>query len=161
MVSEALRELFNQGLQAVYDAEKQSLAAAPAVADTASTSELRGMLQTQTQQGERQVTRLEEAISQAGLTPSGIENKIAQGILAGSQQIMDAAPDPLSRDAGIIAAGQIMLHYFLATYGTLRSYAQVLGETEVAELCQQNLEERKQQDQRLTQLAEQVINPSA
>lgn len=161
MASEALRSLFNQGLQAVYDAEKQGLAVAPEVADAASTAELRGMLQTLTQQGERQVQRLEEALSKAGVTQSGIKNVIAEGIIAGGKQIMDSAPDSMSRDAGIIASAQIALHYYLAAYGTLRSYAQVLGETEVADLCQQNLDERKQQDQQFTQLAEQVINPSA
>lgn len=74
---------------------------------------------------------------------------------------MNEAQDPDARDAGIIASGQIALHYYIAAYGTLRSYADALGNQEASQLMQQTLDERKQQDQDMSRLAEQVVNPKA
>ncbi|HEY0777496.1 MAG TPA: DUF892 family protein [Gemmatirosa sp.] len=161
MAINGLQELFVQGLQAVYDAEQQGINAAPAIAARVTHPELKQKLQERTDRGQQQLQRLEQAIQQAGSTPKGEPNEIAKGILAVGNKIMNETQDPDARDAGIIASGQIALHYHMAAYGTLRAYAEALGNDEAAQLLQQTLDERKQQDQDMTQLAEQVVNPKA
>ncbi len=161
MAINGLQELFVQGMQAVYDAEQQGINAAPAIADRATHPELKQKLQERTDKGRQQVQRLEQAIQQAGGTPRGEPNEIAKGILAVGNKIMNETQDPDARDAGIIAAAQIALHYHMAAYGTLRSYADALGNQQASQLLQQTLDERKRQDQDMSRLAEQVINPKA
>ncbi len=161
MPIQGLQELMVQGLQAVYDAEQQGLRAAPAIAERATDPELRQKLDERTRRGQEQVGRLEQAIRAAGAEPGGEPNQIAQGILATADKIMNETQDPDARDAGIIASAQIALHYHMAAYGTLRSYADALGNADVSRQLQQTLDERKQQDQDMTRLAERVVNPRA
>ncbi len=161
MPIQGLQELMVQGLQAVYDAEQQGLRAAPAIAERATDSELRQKLDERTRRGQEQIGRLEQAIRAAGAEPGGEPNQIAQGILATADKIMNETQDPDARDAGIIASAQIALHYHMAAYGTLRSYADALGNAEVSRQLQETLDERKQQDQDMTRLAERVVNPRA
>ncbi|BDP44104.1 hypothetical protein DAETH_40730 (plasmid) [Deinococcus aetherius] len=161
MQGQGLQQLFVQGLQAVYSAEQQGLQAAQEIARNASDPQLQQLLQDQTQRAQGQIQRLEQAMGQAGASTEGIDNPIMRGILEAGQRIMSEAPDADTRDAGIIASGQIALHYYMAAYGTLRSYAQALGNQEAAEQMGQVLAERKEQDQQMTQLAEQVVNPQA
>ncbi len=161
MPIQGLQELMVQGLQAVYDAEQQGLRAAPAIAERATDPELRQKLDERTRRGQEQVGRLEQAIRAAGAEPNGEPNQIAQGILATADKIMNETQDPDARDAGIIASAQIALHYHMAAYGTLRSYADALGNAEVSRQLQETLDERKQQDQDMTRLAERVVNPRA
>ncbi|GJG85445.1 hypothetical protein tb265_06260 [Gemmatimonadetes bacterium T265] len=82
-----------------------------------------------------------------------------QGLAAGNK-IMTETQDPDARDAGIIASAPIALHYHVAAYGTLRSYADTSGNDEASRLMQ-TLDERKQQDEVMTHLAEEVVNPKA
>ena len=161
MAINGLQELFVQGLQAVYDAEQQGMKAAPAIAERATHPELKAKLQERTDKGQAQIGRLEQAIRAAGATPEGQPNPIAQGIAEVGSKIMNETQDPDARDAGIIASAQIALYYHMAAYGTLRSYADALGNQEASQLMQQTLDERKQQDQEMSRLAEQVVNPKA
>ncbi len=105
--------------------------------------------------------RLEQAIRSAGASPQGEANQIAQAILATGNKIMNETEDPDTRDAGLIASGQIAIHYYIAAYGTLGAYADTLGNQQASDLIQQTLDERKQQDRDMTHLAEQVVNPQA
>ncbi len=161
MAINGLQELMVQGMQAVYDAEQQGVNAAPAIAERATTPELKQKLQERTEKGRQQIQRLEEAIQKAGGQTRAEPNEIAKGILAVGNKIMNETQDPHARDAGIIASAQIALHYHMAAYGTLRSYADALGNQEASQLMQQTLDERKQQDQEMSQLATQVVNPKA
>ena len=161
MPIQGLQELMVQGLQAVYDAEQQGLRAAPAIAERATDPELKQKLDERTRRGQEQIGRLEQAIRAAGAEPAGEPNQIAQGILATADKIMNETQDPDARDAGIIASAQIALHYHMAAYGTLRSYADALGNADVSRQLQETLDERKQQDQDMTRLAERVVNPRA
>ena len=156
-----LQDLMVQGLQAVYDAEQQGLKAAPAIAQRATNPELKQKLQERAGRGQEQLQRLEQAIRAAGGQVRGERNMIAQGILQTGEKIMTETEDPDARDAGIIASGQIALHYHIAAYGTLKAYAKALGNQEAVQMLDQTLDERKQQDQDMTRLAEQVVNPAA
>ena len=156
-----LQELMVQGMQAVYDAEQQGVNAAPQIEQKVTNPELKQKLQERTQRGQQQLQRLEQAIQKAGGQTRGEPNMIAKGILDTGNKIMNETQDPDARDAGIIASAQIAIHYYIAAYGTLRSYADALGNQEASQLMQQTLDERKQQDQDMSRLAEQVVNPAA
>jgi ferritin-like metal-binding protein YciE len=156
-----LQDLMVQGLQAVYDAEQQGLQAAPSIQERATNPELKQKLQERVQRGQEQLQRLEQALRAAGAELRREPNEVAQGILRTGEKIMSETQDPDARDAGIIASAQIALHYHMAAYGTLRSYADALGNREASQMLQQTLDERKQQDQDMTRLAEQVVNPQA
>lgn len=156
-----LQELMVQGLQAVYDAEQQGVNAAPAIEQRATNPELKQKLQERTAHGQEQLGRLAQAIRAAGADVRGEPNQIAQGILRTGEKIMDETEDPDARDAGIIASGQIAIHYHVAAYGTLKAYAEALGNQEAVQMLGQTLDERKRQDQDMTRLAEQVVNPAA
>ena len=161
MAKEAMKELFAQGLQALYTAGQQGSQAAAAALEAASAPELKQELQQGSQMAKRHAERLERLLSLAGAPAQGTKNEISEGIQAASKRIMEVANDPQARDAGIIASGQIALHYYIAAFGTLAANAKALGMTEAAGLLHEMVEDSKRQDERYTQLAEQLINKQA
>ena len=161
MAIQGLNELMIQGLQAVYDGEQQGSQAAAAISDKATNPQLKQLLQQGSDQAKQHLQRVEQAITKAGGQVRGEPNAVVKGIVETGNKIMNQTQDPDARDAGIIASGQIAAHYYIAAYGTLRSYADTLGNQDVSQLAQSVLDEFKQRDQAMTQLATQVINPKA
>ena len=156
-----MRDLFVGGVQAIYSAEQMQLEAYPQTMDTLEEPGAREGLQAHVDETQQHAQRLEQILTGMGEQPQRVDNPIMQGIFDVGQQIIQQAEDRGVVDSGMIASFQIGEHYEIATYGTLRTYAQALGMDEAAQLLQQTLDEEKAQDDRLSELAQQVANPRA
>jgi len=107
------------------------------------------------------VDRLEKVFDLIGEKASAKKCEAMEGLIAEAEQIMDETEEGVVRDAGIISAAQKVEHYEIASYGTLVSFANTLGETEAADLLEETLNEEKEADQSLTGIAESSINLDA
>jgi ferritin-like metal-binding protein YciE len=158
----ALNELFIDELKDIYWAEKHLTKALPKMAKAATTDELRNAIQKHLSETENHVTRLEQVFE--SIDEKAIAKKceaMAGLIKEGDEIVVDTKKGTATRDAGIISAGQKIEHYEIASYGTLKTLATVLGYNEAAELLNATLQEEKGADETLTQIAESAINQSA
>ena len=156
MKLETLNELLIEQLQDLYSAENQIIEALPKMAEAASSPELKRAFQEHLRQTEGQVERLEQCFEQLDTEAEGNECKCMKGLLEEGEDLMDEDAEPEVLDAGLIAAAQRVEHYEIAGYGCARTYAQLLGLKEVASSLQQTLNEEKETDQKLTELAESI-----
>ena len=159
--AETLHDLMLDELKDIYDAERQLTKALPKMMKKASSDELRQALEDHLQQTEQHVERLEQVFEQLGETAKakkciGMRNLIAEG-----DEMIKEAEDDDARDAVMIASAQKVEHYEIASYGTLRTWANQMGHTDVAEILETTLEEEKEADQKLTQIAESAVNREA
>ena len=161
MPTKNLRDAMVQELQDMLHAERQIAAALPKMAEKATNPQLKETLQEHVGQTEGQIHRLEQAFQAMGVEPKARECEGIHGILEEGEGFMKDDVDHAAMNAMLIAAAQKVEHYEMASYGTLRSWAEWLQNQEAAELMRQNLEEEKQTDMKLTQLAERMINPGA
>lgn len=157
----SLEDLYMEKLQDVYDAEQQIVKALPKMAKAATAPELKQSFEMHMQQSQDQAARIEQIFEQIGSKAKGKPCKAMQGIIAEGEELMSKGGDPSVMDAGLIAAAQKVEHYEIAGYGTLRTWANLLGHQEAASLLQQTLNEEEQTDKKLTQLAEKIINVQA
>jgi ferritin-like metal-binding protein YciE len=153
MKLENLQQLFVKELRDLYDAEKQITDALPKLIDAAHNSELKNALQEHLHVTKRQISRLDQVFVLLNEKPTGETCKGMKGLLKEGDDIVSAGGDPSTVDAGIISAAQRVEHYEMAGYGTVRTYAELLGQQEMARLLQQTLDEEKEADQTLTQIA--------
>jgi ferritin-like metal-binding protein YciE len=158
---ESLDELLEEELKDIYSAEKQLLKAMPRMAKKASSPELKRALEEHLRVTEGQVQRLEQVFQSLGQPAKAKTCKAMQGLLEEAKEIMGEDASPSVLDAGIIAAAQKVEHYEIASYGTVRTWARLCGQEEAAGLLQQTLDEEGEADERLTQLAESIVNPQA
>jgi ferritin-like metal-binding protein YciE len=156
-----LRGLFVKELADIYDAEQQLVKALPKMAKAANFPQLRQAFEKHLQQTKGQVARLEQVFETIGETPQTETCKGMKGLVAEGRGVIKEDAEPATKDAALIAAAQKVEHYEIATYGTLRTYAETLGEQDAAKLLQETLDEESETDQRLTELATTTINPSA
>lgn len=161
MALQTLEDLFLDELKDIYNAEQQILKALPRMAKKASAPELRKAFEQHLKQTEAQVQRLERVFAKMNQKAKGKTCKGMQGLIEEGKEMMseDISDDVL--DAALIAAAQKVEHYEIAAYGTLRTYAELLGMDDAAKLLQQTLDEEGQTDKKLTELAEQLVNPEA
>ncbi len=161
MKIDSLRKLLEEELKDIYSAEKQLLKAMPRMAKNASNEDLKAALEEHMGETEAQVERLEQVFESLGQTPKAKTCKAMQGIIEEAKEMLeeDMADDVL--DAAIIAAAQKVEHYEIASYGTVRTWANLLGEHEAAELLQETLDEEGAADQKLTDIAESFVNEEA
>jgi ferritin-like metal-binding protein YciE len=110
---------------------------------------------------EKQVERLEQVFEELGEKPSGHHCKGMEGLIKEGEEMIKEKGDDSVRDAGLIAAAQRVEHYEIAGYGTVRTFADRLGMNDHAELLQRTLDEEGNTDERLTRLAERIVNPDA
>ncbi|MDB5128394.1 ferritin-like domain-containing protein [Mucilaginibacter sp.] len=158
----ALNELFIDELKDIYWAEKHLTKALAKLSKKATTEELRGAIETHIGQTENQITRLESVFESIGEKAVAKKCEAMAGLIKESEEIVESTEDgSITRDAGIISACQKVEHYEIASYGTLKTLAGVLGYTEAVELLDATLQEEKQTDELLTQIAEGTINQSA
>lgn len=161
MQQSALKVLYIDELRDLYDAEEQLTKALPKMAKAATSSELRAGFEHHLEQTKGHVQRLEQIFDGMGEKPKGKKCKGMQGLIAEGKEIMqDGEFEGEALDAGLISAAQRVEHYEIAAYGCVRSYANLLGDSNAASLLQETLEEEKQTDQKLTQLSE-TINVEA
>jgi ferritin-like metal-binding protein YciE len=158
MELDSLRKLFVEELKDLYSAERQILQALPRMAKKASNSELKKIFEEHLELTRRQVERLEVIFEELGKSPRGKKCKGMEGLLEEGREIMLEGMEPEVLDAALIAAAKRIEHYEIAGYGTVRTYAQLLGDSQAANLLQQTLDEEGEADKRLTELAEKNIN---
>ena len=161
MKIDSLDILLEEELKDIYSAEKQLLKALPKMAKKASSDELRAALEEHLTVTEGQVTRLEEVFEALGKTAKAKTCKAMQGLIEEATEMMKEDADDAVLDAGIIAAAQKVEHYEIASYGTVRTWAKLCGEEDAADLLQETLDEETEADQKLTELAENLVNPAA
>jgi len=158
---EALEKLLKDELADLYDAEQQMVKALPKMIDASSASELQQALKQHLSVTQKQVTRLEQVFEALGEKAHRKPCKGMAGIVSEGQEMLDEDLEESTLDAAIISAAQKVEHYEIASYGTVRTLAQTLGNNEVAELLEETLEEEKEADRLLTAIAESAINVDA
>lgn len=157
MKANSLRELLVEELKDLYDAENQLIKALPKMAEAASSEDLRAAIEEHLEKTEQQAERLKQVFSQLDESPKAQKCKGMEGLIKeGTDIIKEDDMDPEVKDAAIISAAQRVEHYEIAGYGCVRTWANLLGENEVASLLEQTLEEEKGADQTLTQIAEEI-----
>ena len=156
----SLRDLLVDELRDLHNAENQLIKALPKMAKAASHEELKEGFQTHLEETREHVDRLDRCFKLLGEKARGKKCHAMEGLVEeGKEAIEEDAPDAI-RDAKLIGAAQRVEHYEIAAYGTARSFAQTLGETKVADLLQETLDEEGETDKKLTALAE-TINEEA
>lgn len=158
-----LEDLLIDQLKDLYSAEKQLLIALPKMAKKATSPDLKRGFEQHIEQTQRQVERIEKIFIDQDFkgTPTGKKCVGMEGLLNEGIEMMSEPAEPMVMDAGLIGSAQKVEHYEIASYGTVRTYAQTLGMTKVADLLQKTLEEEAQTNEKLTLLAESHINQQA
>ena len=152
----SLRELYVEQLHDLYDAENQIIKALPKMIGECSSEELREALEEHLEITRQQATRLEKLFNQLGEKTKSQKCKGMEGVIKEGSELLSEVGNEAVKDAAIIAAAQRVEHYEMAGYGTARTYANLLNEPEAAALLEQTLEEEKEADSTLTEIAEQV-----
>ena len=154
-----LEKFFHDSLKDIYWAEKHLTKALPKMKKAATTEELQDAIQTHIEQTQEHVTRLEQVFEALGKKAQAKKCDAMEGLVKEGESIVEETEDgSMTRDVGIIMAAQKVEHYEIATYGGLVSLAKTMGNEEVAGILAQTLEEEKETDELLTQIAETNIN---
>lgn len=160
-IAHGLTDLFEDMLKDIYWAEKALTKALPKMAKKATSEDLVQALESHLEETVGQVERCEQVFEMMGKTARAKKCEAMDGLIREAQEIMESTEEGVVRDAGIIAAGQKVEHYEIASYGTMCAFARVLGEDEIADLLEQTLNEEKLADEKLTEVAESSINLEA
>jgi len=161
MQSSQLMKLFEDELKDIYWAEKALVKGIPKMIKKATSQELITALTNHLAETEEQVSRAERVFEVIGKKAQAKKCEAMEGLLKEAESIMEDCEPGAMRDAGIISAGQKIEHYEIATYGTLRQFAETLGLDEAVELLEMTLEEEKAADEMLTEVAVSAINIEA
>ncbi|AKD54784.1 ferritin-like domain-containing protein [Spirosoma radiotolerans] len=156
-----MQEFMEHTIQDLYSAEMQALETMPQLMERAQNDQLRQAFQTHQRETEQQVKRLEQIAQQMGIDPDGETCMAMQGLIDEAQDLLSQLEDDQLADAAIIGAAQKMEHYEIAAYGTARTLAQQAGQTEIADLLAQTLQEEKSTDEKLTTIATRTVNQQA
>ena len=156
-----LHDAFIDELHDTYDAEKQLTKALPKLAKAATSADLRKAFESHLQETKGHIERLEQVFGSLEEKVRGKHCDGIAGIIEEGKSIMEEDFDETTMDACLIAAGQRAEHYEMAAYGTLVAWAQAMGHDEAASLLQQNLDEEKAADKKLSAIAEGGINQDA
>ena len=157
MKLKSLHDLFVEELQDMYSAENMILKALPKMAEEATSTELRDGFEQHLEQTRGHVQRLDKIFDQlSGVDRQGKKCKGMEGILKDNKELLEADAEPEVLDAGMIAGAQRVEHYEIAGYGTVRTYARILGRDDWAQILEQTLDEEKETDAKLNQLAENI-----
>jgi ferritin-like metal-binding protein YciE len=158
---ETLDKLFEETLRDIYYAEKAILKNLPKMARKASSADLENAFEEHVDQTEGQVARLEQIFEMIGKSPRGKRCPAIDGLAEEAGEIIEEAKDDTVRDAGLLAAAQAVEHYEISRYGTLAAWADKLGMKEAAGLLRETLQEEKDTDAKLSELALSEINVEA
>lgn len=159
--TKTMEDLLLSGLKDLYDAEKQLVKAIPKMAKATTSGELREGFLEHLEQTKEHVNRLEKAFSMLGQKASGKKCVAMQGLIEEGEEVVDEIDEGPVRDAALIGAAQRVEHYEMAGYGCGRTFAETLGHSDVAELLQRTLDEEKATDEKLTEIAEGLVNEEA
>jgi ferritin-like metal-binding protein YciE len=161
MSLDTLEKLYISELRDLYSAENQLLKALPKMAKGASSPELKDAFEKHLEQTKGHVERLEELFEQRDESPKGKPCKAMKGLIEEGSEILKEEGEDSVLDAGMIVAAQKVEHYEIASYGSVRTFANLLGKDDEAELLQATLDEERETNEILNQLAETVVNPEA
>jgi ferritin-like metal-binding protein YciE len=161
MKIESMDDLFLEQIEDLYDAEKRLVKALPKMADASTSNTLRQAFQAHLIETEGHVARLENIFRMLGKDPKSHTCDAMKGLVSEGEDVVSDIDESSLRDAGLIAAANRVEHYEIAGYGSARTFAQTLGLREAATLLEQTLQEEKKADQKLTQLAESMVNAEA
>ncbi len=156
-----LMKLFEEQLKDMYWAEKALSKAMPKIIKNVSSEELVDVIQSHLDETESQVGKVERVFQSIDKKAVGKKCEAMDGLIKEAEEIMRSSDKGAMRDAGIIAAAQKIEHYEIASYGTLRTFAKTLGLTEAASLLEEILDEEKDADEKLTEVAVSTINVRA
>ena len=161
MQMDSLQKLYEEQLKDLHSTERQIIQALPKMIKAAEDEELSAALEEHLEVTREQLARLDDIFDKLGKRGTGKKCKGMEGILEEGKELLEKDADSDVLDAGIIAAAQHVEHYEMAGYGTVATYARLLGEREAEKLLRKSLDEEKEADQRLSQLAERRINLQA
>jgi len=161
MTLDTLEKLYISELRDLYSAENQLLKALPKMAKGATSPELKEAFETHLKQTKGHVERLEELFAQRDESPKGKTCHAMKGLIEEGSEILEEEGENSVLDAGMIVAAQKVEHYEIASYGSVRTFANLLGKDEEAELLQSTLDEEAETNETLNRLAETVVNPEA
>jgi ferritin-like metal-binding protein YciE len=156
-----LDDLFEDTLKDIYYAENKILKALPKMAKAAHSDELRAAFEKHLRETEGHVTRLEKVFKLIDVAPKGKKCEAIEGIIEEGAEIMKEFKGAPALDAGLISAAQAVEHYEMARYGTLKRWAEQLGNDDAMRLLNATLDEEKKTDEALTELADTQINEQA
>ena len=156
-----LDDLFVHQLQDIYYAENQILKALPKMAAKATDPELKAGFERHLAETEGQVRRLDQVFELHGATKKAVNCPAIDGIIKEANEVASDVGDKQVLDAALLASAQAVEHYEIARYGTLIAWARQLGRNDCASVLQQNLDEEKATDAKLTALAESKVNLKA
>ena len=160
-MTETMRDLLVQEMQDLYDAEKQLVKALPKMVKAASSEELSEAFGSHLEQTKGHVERLERAFQMLDQKPKSKSCAGMKGLISEAQERTEASEDAGLTDSAIICAAQKVEHYEIAGYGTLKAWADELGLDDVAALLQETLEEEKEADKKLSEIAGKVMAESS
>jgi ferritin-like metal-binding protein YciE len=161
MKLESLKDLYLEQLKDLYSAETQLVQALPDMAQAATSPDLKSAFNDHLRQTEDHVRRLERIFQDLQQDPKGHTCEGMKGLVKEGQEMMKMRGEASVLDAGLIAAAQRVEHYEIAGYGTVRTYAELLGKDDHVTLLERTLQEEEQTDELLTELAESHVNEEA
>ena len=156
-----LDDLFEETLKDIFYAEKKILTALPKMAKAAQSEELKEAFDKHLKETEEQVSRLEKVFELIDVAPRGKKCEAIEGIIEEGAEIIKQFKGAPALDAGLVSAAQAVEHYEIARYGTLKRWAEQMGLDEAVQLLDETLEEEKNTDAALTQLADAAANEMA
>ncbi|MBC8063511.1 MAG: ferritin-like domain-containing protein [Chlorobia bacterium] len=157
----SMNDLYVESLRDLYSAETQITKALPKMAKAANSDELKNGFEEHLAQTNGQIERLKQIFQGLGEKPTGHHCVAMEGLLEEGAELIESVKEPEVLDAGLIGAAQKVEHYEMAGYGTARNFARLLGFEDHAELLQETLDEEGETDQKLTDLADGMINEAA
>ena len=158
---DSLEDLLQDEIKDIYDAEKQLIRALPKLIKKATNEELKEALSAHLEETEQHAERLEQVFEQLDMPVRGKKCEGMQHLIAEGSDMIAGCDDDDTRDAVIIAAAQKCEHYEIASYGTIRVWANLLGKTDAGAIFEETLNEEKDADQKLTAIAEGFVNQAA
>ncbi len=156
-----LHDLFEATLKDVYYAEATILKALPKMIKAVKSPDLKAAFQAHLEETKGQVGRLDQVFKLIDVKPQGKKCPVIDGLVEECEELIEDAKDDDVRDAGVLACGQAVEHYEISRYGTLRAWAERLEMGDAVELLHETLEEEKEADQKLSDLAYSEINEDA
>jgi ferritin-like metal-binding protein YciE len=156
-----LHDLFEATLKDVYYAEATILKALPKMIKAVKSTDLKHAFQAHLEETKEHVVRLDQVFKLIDVKPEGKKCPVILGLVEECEELIEEAKDDDVRDAGVLACGQSVEHYEISRYGALRAWAERLQMDEAVALLHETLEEEKDADQKLTELAYSEINEDA
>lgn len=157
---DSLRELYVNQLQMLLSAEQQIVDALPKMIDKSTDTQLKQAFQSHLQETEQHVTRLEQILRQHTGQTDTVRCKVLSALVSEAEDMIKDASDDSVRDVALIAGAQRIEHYEIATYGAVRQFARIFGETSQAQVLDQTIKEEGHADHLLTEISDRV-NPYA